>query len=450
VSDVEAVYLNSATVNLMATGSVAKTAYQLDNGAVTEGSSVTTNLYGAHILTFRSTDTSGNAEAVVTAPFFVDENVVPVVVSDAKASYAVSAAVEVTATDNFNGSGVDFLCYRVDGGKIVTAIAPARLLANKALLAKIATISSASMSGAPDITPTTTPPDGHYGPGCAGCHTIIIPTPEPTSTPEPTGTPTPSGGVSALVVVTGAGTHQIEYWAQDIARNASARVIRTFDIKAPHTLSYLAGAGGSIVGSATQTVDHNSTGTAVNATADSRYRFASWSDGRSTASRIDAGITGDRSITALFVRNNYLPVYRFYQMKQGSHFYTSNVAEKNNTVNNLSKTYRFEGMAYELNTSSTSAVAPLYRFYNMKKGVHFYTVSEAERDNVVAKYPTIYRYEGIAYNVSANSADTPVYRFYNKKNGTHFYTVDEGERQSVTKNLAATYTFEGVGYYLAK
>ena len=233
VSDVEATYLNTATINLMATGSVAKTFNQLDSGAVTEGESATTSLYGAHILKFWSTDTSGVAEATVTAPFFVDENVLPVVGSDAGTTYTTPVTIKITATDNFNGSGVDFLCYRVDGGKIVTAIAPARVQATKVLLAKIATVQVNALAGPPDITPTTTPPQGHYGPSCAACHTIIIPTPAPTSTPEPTGTPAPSSGVSSNVAVAGAGTHTIEYWAQDIARNSTAHIVKTFTLGSP-------------------------------------------------------------------------------------------------------------------------------------------------------------------------------------------------------------------------
>lgn len=229
MSDVEATYLNTATINLMATDSV-KTYSQLDENAAVEDKTVTTSVYGAHILRFWSTDAAGNVEATITAPFFVDEDVLPEVRSDAKASYSGTAAIKVTATDNFNGSGVDYLCYRVDGGKIVTAIAPARVLANKVLLAKIAAIAVSAAVGPPDITPTTQPPAGHYGANCATCHTVVIPTPEPTSTPEPTGTPAPLDGVSANVVVAGAGTHKIEYWAQDIARNTTAYVTKTFAV----------------------------------------------------------------------------------------------------------------------------------------------------------------------------------------------------------------------------
>ena len=42
---------------------------------------------------------------------------------------------------------------------------------------------------------------------------------------------------------------------------------------------------------------------------------------------------------------------------------------------------------------------PVYRFYNIRTGVHFYTASEAEKSSVVARLGTIYRLEGVAFYV---------------------------------------------------
>ena len=39
----------------------------------------------------------------------------------------------------------------------------------------------------------------------------------------------------------------------------------------------------------------------------------------------------------------------------------------------------------------------IYRFFNKKNGTHFYTASAAERDSVRAKLSSIYTYEGIAF-----------------------------------------------------
>ena len=89
--------------------------------------------------------------------------------------------------------------------------------------------------------------------------------------------------------------------------------------------------------------------------------------------------------------------------------------------------------------SQTTAITRVFRFYNIKNGVHFYTASEAEKDNTLANLSATYKYEGVAYTLnSAPGAgnDTPLYRFYNMKTGVHFYTASEAEKNSVIANLS--------------
>ena len=40
---------------------------------------------------------------------------------------------------------------------------------------------------------------------------------------------------------------------------------------------------------------------------------------------------------------------------------------------------------------------PVHRFFNLKNGSHFYTASETEKNEAVAKCPTVYRLEGPAF-----------------------------------------------------
>ena len=44
-----------------------------------------------------------------------------------------------------------------------------------------------------------------------------------------------------------------------------------------------------------------------------------------------------------------------------------------------------------------AGMLPVYRFFNVKTGTHFYTADEAEKNNVIAKYGYKYRFEGISY-----------------------------------------------------
>jgi hypothetical protein len=143
------------------------------------------------------------------------------------------------------------------------------------------------------------------------------------------------------------------------------------------------------------------------------------------------------------------PVYRFYNKKTGTHFYTASEAERYTVLRTLTATYTYEGPGYWVNTANPVNSVSLYRFYNKKNGTHFYTASETEAANVKATLAATYTFEGPVYGVS-NLPDnaTPMYRFYNKKTNSHFYTIDPVERDRLIANLASTYVFEGVAYYI--
>ncbi len=69
-----------------------------------------------------------------------------------------------------------------------------------------------------------------------------------------------------------------------------------------HTLSYVAGPGGSIEGSSTQVVNAGSVGTTVTAMPDAGHHFVAWSDENANAARIDTA-TADATYTASFAIN---------------------------------------------------------------------------------------------------------------------------------------------------
>jgi hypothetical protein len=71
-----------------------------------------------------------------------------------------------------------------------------------------------------------------------------------------------------------------------------------------YQLHYSAGGNGTISGTASQTVNYNSSGTAVTAVANTGYHFVSWSDGVLTATRTDTGVVAI-TVTANFAINTY-------------------------------------------------------------------------------------------------------------------------------------------------
>jgi lysophospholipase L1-like esterase/ribosome-associated toxin RatA of RatAB toxin-antitoxin module len=129
------------------------------------------------------------------------------------------------------------------------------------------------------------------------------------------GTPVYNGPVtftngSAIfpVVLYDAGTHHLEFQVEGITSMESLQNLYIQDINT-YTLTYLAGANGSITGTAVQTVNYGSDGEQVTAVANKGYHFVQWSDGVTTASRKDENITADLSVTATFAINTYTLTY---------------------------------------------------------------------------------------------------------------------------------------------
>jgi len=76
-----------------------------------------------------------------------------------------------------------------------------------------------------------------------------------------------------------------------------------------YTLTYTAGAHGTISGTSSQTVNYGGEGTVVTAVPDTGYHFTDWSDGVLTADRIDENISEDVEVTANFAINTYTLIY---------------------------------------------------------------------------------------------------------------------------------------------
>jgi len=154
------------------------------------------------------------------------------------------------------------------------------------------------------------------------------------------------------------------------------------------------------------------------------------------------------------------PVYRFFNMTGGVHFYTASNDEFINVYKTLSN-FKYDGVGYwipqgpgyepDLEADEPGLVSSnglvLQRFFNMKTGVHFYTADPTEFANVKNNLASIYHYDGPAYDVAvANSGlGLPVFRFYNGTTNAHFYTLNTSEIDGAA-SLAGTFKFEGVGF----
>jgi hypothetical protein len=149
-----------------------------------------------------------------------------------------------------------------------------------------------------------------------------------------------------------------------------------------------------------------------------------------------------------------VPVYRFVNLKTfGSYLWTIDPAEKANIQATLTKTWKYEGIAYYLDTASPYNNAPLWRFVNLKDGTYFYTANAAERQNLQNTMSTTWLLQGVAWNVSntpptASIPTRPVWRFACLKNPTHLWVADVAEKNKIVNTLKGVYLLEGISYYI--
>ena len=138
-------------------------------------------------------------------------------------------------------------------------------------------------------------------------------------------------------------------------------------------------------------------------------------------------------------------VWRFYSDDTRGHFFTISESEKDKLVA-TSKTWQFEGGAYRAYTSQVAGTVPLYRFWSDQIRGHFFTISESEKNRLIATSKT-WKYEGIAYHVYPAKVEgtVAVYRFWSDAVQHHFYTVSETERDKLRKGK--TWSYEGIAFW---
>jgi hypothetical protein len=145
-------------------------------------------------------------------------------------------------------------------------------------------------------------------------------------------------------------------------------------------------------------------------------------------------------------------VWRFYNVRTGTHFYTSDPAERDNVLATLGAIYHLDGLSYVVHEEYPDNTTMLWRFYNRITGTHFYTADPAEKANLLATMGGVYQLDGPTYYVSSvfHAGYDTVWRFFNLRTGTHFYTADPSEMAHVRDTMASTYHLDGPAFYLAK
>lgn len=140
--------------------------------------------------------------------------------------------------------------------------------------------------------------------------------------------------------------------------------------------------------------------------------------------------------------NTGYPVYRMFNPSTSSHAWTPNRSAYE------TRGYVFEEVAFTSLSNIVQSVAPgpgknlVYRFRDMPENRHFWTSDIAERDRMISEG---YRYDGTGWTSSQNPSNTPIYRLYSPTMKKHLYTADANEKNVLSGT--SSWTYEGIAFY---
>jgi photosystem II stability/assembly factor-like uncharacterized protein len=163
---------------------------------------------------------------------------------------------------------------------------------------------------------------------------------------------------------------------------------------------------------------------------------------RTLAAATSQGVL-ERTIDAAYA---LVPVYRLFNTKTGSHFFTASFAERTSVLANL-PAFVDEGVAFYGLVDPSPLAVPVHRFYRPARASHAYAATEAERDDLAASGDAVY--EGVAYYVLAppvqEPGTLPVHRFVNATTGGEVFTMDEDEREEIARALPQ-FAYRGIAF----
>jgi streptogramin lyase len=162
-------------------------------------------------------------------------------------------------------------------------------------------------------------------------------------------------------------------------------------------------------------------------------------EGNNPGSLVNTFIAGLSFPSTVLLVNQVDKVYRLWNPTTTDHFYTTNLDEVLNAVDQGK--YTAEGVGFSSPQGDGLAV---YRGWNPNIGDHFYTTNLDEFNKAVNNFG--YVNEGIAfYAISDPVIGQEVYRAWNPTIGNHFYTTNLDEFNQAISNYG--YINEGVAFY---
>jgi hypothetical protein len=144
-------------------------------------------------------------------------------------------------------------------------------------------------------------------------------------------------------------------------------------------------------------------------------------------------------------------VYRFWSPLLEEHFYTVSESEKEFVLTQYKDVWTYQGVVYRAFADDCDPdTRPVHRFWSDRLGGHFYTLSPIEYDWLINEYPHVWVYEGVAFYAYPEgkppASARPVYRFWSLSKGCHFYTASDAERKNL-QTQSGDWIDEGIAWY---
>lgn len=142
-------------------------------------------------------------------------------------------------------------------------------------------------------------------------------------------------------------------------------------------------------------------------------------------------------------------VYRFWSDLYRNHFYTVSEAEKDRIIATMQDVWTFEGIAFYVHMQPVEGSLPVHRFWLNRQQSHLYSISAEEKDELESSFPNAFTYEGVAWHAFNHQAfgTLPVYRFWSPQRRTLFFTMSESEKDHVIATMSRHWRYEGVAWY---
>jgi hypothetical protein len=123
-------------------------------------------------------------------------------------------------------------------------------------------------------------------------------------------------------------------------------------------------------------------------------------------------------------KSGTVPVFRYFNVRNGDHFYTTNFNELGGGSVGTNG-YRFEGVGFFAFPSQATNTVPVLRYFNTRNGDHFYTTNFNELGNAGNGGWVLENRTAFFVHQTQINGSVPVLRFYNGSD--HFYTKNNDE-----------------------